>query len=476
MISFNSFVQLAQSDGVVIQYSIDNLNIADSLKEWNTLGAISGGVATGVDWYNGQSLASKPGDQTLNDYGWTGSDLTDWLESKHSLDTLGGKTTVVFRFALASINTTPQSANKDQPILLDGFAIDNFRIGNRTRTVLVENFKNLGNTANAGTELSESNFLRNSFKTNGTTLVKINYDVGFPGLDPFNQDNPADPGARALYYNITNTPVARLDGNKNDGTAEALLSTWGQAYYDLRSLQLAQADISINAISGNTSITDKGVISFNVVLNAKQSLNANSTLHIAVLEQSIGISFLKPAQQSMVVTNETTFDYVLKKMIPSAAGIRLGTTIAAGSSQTFGPFTWTPDLSTFYGPPQQDIAIVAFLQDDDTREVYQTEVITNLDKPADNVVTGIETLSAEQIKIYPNPSDKEFLIELPGITEREVTIQIIDEVGRITPAGHISEGQQQKTVSTESLANGVYIVQLGSGSSAVRRKIVVTHR
>ncbi|MEQ8425328.1 MAG: hypothetical protein RIA63_11510, partial [Cyclobacteriaceae bacterium] len=238
MISFNSMVQLEDADGVVVEYSTDTKNIADPTKVWTLLGDFDQSKSTGVDWYNALGLASKPGSQIIGDYGWSGASNTQWMESKHILDEINiptPQTNVVFRFGIASVNTQP---------MLNGFAMDNIRIGNRTRTILVENFTNKANaTAGAGgftREHIESDTLK-MFNPGGqgTKLVKINYHVGFPAVDPFNLDNPADPSARALYYNITQTPLARLDGFRNPGANEAFFSTWGNEQYGIRTLQLA---------------------------------------------------------------------------------------------------------------------------------------------------------------------------------------------------------------------------------------------
>ncbi len=42
LITFNTFVQMEQSDGVVLQYSLDDKNVADTTKVWNTLGLLRG--------------------------------------------------------------------------------------------------------------------------------------------------------------------------------------------------------------------------------------------------------------------------------------------------------------------------------------------------------------------------------------------------------------------------------------------------
>lgn len=461
MISFNSMVQLEQSDGVVLQYSTDSLNIGSTDKKWKTLGSFDAGKSSGVDWYNAQNLSSKPGQQLTGDYGW--ADTTSWLESKHTLDVIKGAKRVVFRFALSSIAPNPAR---------DGFALDNFRVGNRTRIVLLENFTNSSNTAtdNRGViEKIECDSVKN-FYANGTSqIVKINYHTSFPGDDPLNKDNLQDPGARALYYNISATPLARMDGERPEG-AEKLFSTWGRNYYNIRSLKLAQATIGISA----RTLADGSIEISTDVKNTQDNiaLPANTILHVAVVENSITKSSLSSDRQSMVRTGQTEFNYVLKKLVPSASGTRFGTPLPGNGSKTFGPFIWTPDASKLY-PQANDLSIVVFLQNEDTKEIYQTEIATVSDPP---LVTGLDIETHAAFSVYPNPADKEFTIELPQPVQERTTLELFDQLGKKVHASSLDKGEDRKTLGTSDFAAGVYLIQINDKKGVLRRKVIVVHQ
>jgi hypothetical protein len=472
MVSFHSFVQMDNGDGVVMEYSTDSLNVSDPAKVWLRLGT----NASGVKWYNEQGLPSRPGDQLATkssppagDYGWAGLLLPNlqsnippsWFEAKHSLtDNLSGtvpgipagkKGRVVFRFALASVSTRTT----------DGFALDNFRLGNRTRTVLIEHFTNKG--TNNTNEKPESDFLKSFVGSVGTEIIKVNYHVGFPGVDPFNQLNPADPSGRALYYSVNKTPFTFLDGSNynNNYIPSRLFSGWAEEQYSQQSLQLAGADITI------TPTLNAGTYSVSVDVTARQLLPASAVLHVAFLEETITTT-------NGIATGESTFKYVLKKMLPSAAGTRFNQPLTVNSSRTFGPFTWTPDAAKLFAPTN-DLVVVAFIQDEGTKEIYQSELVSSLADPP--VVTGIKDLLPDQISIYPNPVEKEMKIELPAIVQTDVDILMIDQVGRVQNGGKISSGTHSATVDMESFAEGIYILQLGSDQTGiVRRKIMVVRK
>ncbi|MEP2671383.1 MAG: T9SS type A sorting domain-containing protein [Cyclobacteriaceae bacterium] len=466
MISFNSMVQLEEADGVVVEYSTDNKNIADPTKTWELLGDFELSQSSGVDWYNALGLASKPGDQVTGDYGWSGSSNDRWMESKHILDEINDPTlqsNVVFRYGIASVNTSPNS---------DGFALDNIRIGNRTRTILLESFTNKANPNSVNglaIEKRESDFIKTNTSTIGTELVKINYHVGFPAIDPFNLDNPADPSSRALYYNITQTPLTRLDGYKNPGQTEAFFSTWGNEQYGIRTLQLAQAELIVDVNNGAD-----GSLQVDVQVNPKVDLGANTVLHVAILEKSIAFSDLNPTQSEMIATGETDFEFVMKKMLPSALGTRFNQVAPAGQVKPFGPFNWYPEKATMY-KPANDLAVIVFLQNEDTREILQSEIKEGIADPP--LVTGInKDVPLEEIAIYPNPADDQIEVQLPLPAQNRMRLLLSSQLGVISTDTVFEPGQQTKTINTKDLAAGIYFIQIQDGEKRTVKKVMIVHR
>jgi hypothetical protein len=471
MISFNSFVQVETSDGVVLEYSVDDKNVADPDKKWFTLGHVS----EGVDWFTDQSITAKPGSYEFSkDIGWSGSGKTEWQLSKHALisdpndenkPAFANAKSVVFRFALASA--------KQDASLLNGFAIDNVRIGNRTRIVLVENFRNLSNTETpAGRSVSneqhESEYLK-SFNPSGTdsSVVKINYHVGFPGVDPFNLDNQQDAGARALYYNISKTPRVQLDGAFPTDATDPLFSAWGENVYNKSSLTLADAKI-VPIIEKDDNGNSIGI---KVNVTALKNLGENTILHVAVVEKSIEISKLSSDMQKLVKTGETSFKYVVKKLLPDAAGTRFGTALPHNETRTFPEtdnFVW-PTLP-FYSV--DSLAIVMFLQDEDSKVVFQTEIV-NLKDPA--VVTGIVKDPEQQFSVFPNPADHDFTIVLPHPVTKHTMMRLYDQVGKVMTETYFEKGESRKTVNTTDYAAGIYLIQIEGDKGMLRHKMMVLH-
>ena len=55
-------------------------------------------------------------------------------------------------------------------------------------------------------------------------------------------------------------------------------------------------------------------------------------------------------------------------------------------------------------------------------------------------------------------------------------LTMANQLGQFTEVGAIGEGEQSKKVSTQGLAEGVYILQLGSNGNALRTKVIVLHK
>jgi hypothetical protein len=121
------------------------------------------------------------------------------------------------------------------------------------------------------------------------------------------------------------------------------------------------------------------------------------------------------------------------------------------------------------------LAVVAFLQNDDTKEILQSEIFENVSDPPP--VTGItEVTTLEHIAVYPNPADQEIKIELPSPASQRIRLQIASQVGVVTNIGTIEPGEQSKELTTKDLAGGIYILHMETPSGQIaRKKILVVH-
>ncbi len=435
-------------EGIVLEYS------KDGGVTWFPLG----GTNSGINWFNTSGFGI--GNIGSSPIGWSGGSWTlednteanTLTEARRALDNLnnlnqGERANVRFRFAFAT----------DGFDEYEGFAFNNFSISSRDRISLVENFTN-----NGSTRYGDNNTVFTTIIPN-TEVAKIQYHVGFPDTDSEYEVNTVDPLARAAYYGIPMTdqqiPRSYIDGisdgpldPNNNGIPN--LANWASTRFSKQSLKTSDFDVSVESLDA----TDNSYFKIRAVVTAKTDIGAakRPVLHLAVVEKTVDNN-----------------RFVLRKLIPNAVGHVLPVSMQEDD------FIEVID-SVRIEKPQIDVtelALVAFVQDVNTREVFQADLDLNPvflpDQPT--LVTGVENLS-EYINIYPNPANESFEIELPFKAENRLMVNLIDPVGRAAQQLYFEKGEQTKTVNTQNLAQGIYVVQIGSGKTGVvRKKVLVVH-
>jgi hypothetical protein len=435
-LNFRYSTQL-QSDGAVLEFSKDGgLN-------WAALGSIN----SGLEWFN-STFFGNIGNSTL---GWSGTDSTAaYTFGKQAIDNVPGLTTPAdrqklrFRFAWASNNNGE----------FEGFALNRVTIESRNRNLLVENFTNssaggyaAGNTA--FTDISD------------TEAVKLQYHLSFPGTDAINTVNPQDPHARSAFYGINNSatliPRGYVDGYSNG----SLAAPWDDDYRSKRSLATSPLEIEINT----TASANPDELSFSVVVDPivnLDALNAEPVLYAAIIEESVGNNA-----------------FVVRKMLPHAAGIQLTMPILATDDPIENDFVWKPESPGFV---KDKIALVAFVQDQVTKEVYQAAIlrasaINQAHIPDPSLITSLEDPAfADKIQVYPNPANEEVNVVLPAPVSVAAPVQLMDAQGRILYEGSFNAGEQQKLIPVADFAGGIYILQISTKENMARKKVMVAHK
>ncbi|MBL7834320.1 MAG: T9SS type A sorting domain-containing protein [Cyclobacteriaceae bacterium] len=428
------------SDGAVIQYNTTG-NIEELVSpanpdgDWVTLGV----VGQGINWYDDQGILSNPGNQTSTSAGWTGKD-GGWKTSTFKLDPLIGQTKVLFRVAFSS--TQPRG---------DGFAFDNVFVGERSRVVLLENFTNATMTPQSGSHNSTN------YESLGTAgeIVKIQYHTGFPTPDPVNELNTQMHNARAAFYGITQAPTIRIDGSFK----QTDISNWRDNVYDERVLTPSQIQLSVTATKVDNVVEIKSTIKN----TTSQPLSLSGlNLFTTIVEKSIN------SPELLATSGSTEFVFVAKQMLPSPAGIILDATIDPGGTYVVPTVIWQR---------RDGDAIVVFVQDisGSDKNVHQAAFLDAAVSP--DVVTSTEDPEyVKNIHVYPNPANQLVNIELPAAAAKPTPVVLIDAFGKTVYQSEFRMGEKTKAVSTETMADGVYMLQLTTpGGSKAVRKVMVKH-
>jgi VCBS repeat-containing protein len=410
---WRAFTDAPNIDGAVLQYSTDNgLN-------WKEIGQNDDGIY----WYNNsKEIEGGPGDQ---DNGWTGqgTDRQDklWVESRHALDMLIGKSRVKFRIAYGAPKYSFER---------DGFAFDDIWIGERSKKVLMEHF------TNAGSEICKAadSILNQVADKHAIDVIDLQYHMDGPGIDTFNILNPFPSFSKSIYYDLPDVPYAVMNGGMN-----------GSDLFDFNNNTPEENDIILSVLNDNkfyvrgNALYAGDVLSIGIDIEALEEVSQRPiTVHVAIIENEIkGITS---------DNGQTVFKSVVRDLISSEP---FNHNWVANTTKEHIDLDW--DIVNIFN--REELRIVTYLQDEITHEIYQASI----DNP--NVETGIKetfTKTGRNFFIYPNPTIGRTSIQWKNPLENNIRMEITDNLGRLVWQGTMSAGEQVNTISLEGLDAGTY--------------------
>lgn len=443
MVSFDLFNDTRQAaDGAVLQYSIDGgIN-------WNSLGVLN----SGINWYNSLNILGNPGN---NPQGWSSKNdnLITWKNCKHTLDEVRNQPSVRFRFSFASANQSFSAGEK-----AEGIAINNFKLGSRTKVALLEQFVNensdksrIVSRGNASIGMIGTDYIINQSPDN---IAAISYHTSFPSDDRFNLQNSSDPSVRVLYNSIGDVPTILMDGNAFVGTTfstqDAIMEDSLKRITLLQTLNVPDFDINLQNSFNNLNIT--------ILSNINYPANEDTllVLQAALIERLVTMNGFN---------GQTHFENVLRKLIPDASGTRLNEPLNQGAKNTF-QFAFNPNNVS--NPSMT--GFVVFLQNTKTKNVVQAAY---LGPQIDNSV-NIPNIDKSNlyVEIYPNPAQNEIFLNTNSFEIEDLKISDIIGKTKSIPIMKTKEGNYK--LNTENLQNGFYNLILNlSNNTVIYKKFII---
>ncbi len=214
------------------------------------------------------------------------------------------------------------------------------------RTVLTELFTNTGciPCGEANPALDEI------FSRHPTSMAVIRYHVNWPyPYDPFYLENPTENSARVAYYGVGSVPNLRVDGVINGG--------YQYENWESLILQRAQqpAPLTLTLVVTLDTLTGTGTLQTTLSPESPVS-SSHLRLRYVLVEDNVFYE---------ATNGETLHQQVMRKMIPSTEGVPLPPLTPGQTLQDSQVFqvesSWDP----------RNLEVVAFVQDDSTREVHQ---------------------------------------------------------------------------------------------------------
>jgi uncharacterized repeat protein (TIGR02543 family) len=435
MIAIDLWKEFGQdSDGAVLQYSLDNDN------DWKNVGT----TGQGINWYNSSQIISMPGGRQT---GWTGTGegSQGWTESRHDLDMVAGKKQVRLRIAYAN------DGSGESP---GGLAFDNVRIGERTRLVLAEHFTNVLDEKS----IQANSHLQQIAESNGRDIAYISYHTAFPPGDPLNSQNPADPAARALYYGISTVPFSIMDGGLG-----------GRGRYNYSPAMPSRSALVTRALSDPLFNINVDQDQVNDLLDIEVGISAVSDISGRDLVLYLAVVETKVYAADLGLQGNNIFRNVVRKLLPDAGGTSLPMNWVAGQPQNY-TFSWRIGNVI----DAEKLALVAFVQDVNTGEIYQVATSAEFGIPTSAEIPVPEITGQQQtVSYYPNPASDYVHIRFTETTREDQILEIYNLSGTLIRSHSLISGDNLYSINTEGLSRGVYIFRIRSGRNIVSTTRIV---
>lgn len=316
----------------------------------------------------------------------------------------------------------------------------------QTRVVLLEQFSNSGCPPCAVSTPPILEYVDN----NPNKIAAIAYHTAYPYLDSMYYENPVESDARVDFYGSFGVPYSILDGNYYRNNSANLLNVLsntvnarGQtaAKYTILSKQLS--------VQNNTLI---GSLDFQSLTNdnSTEALRA----FVVVVEKRVEKSSYKASPGK---NSENFYSYVMRKFMTDVNGYELE--IKNTESKENISFSW--NIQNF--KDLQELRVIAFVQNIDTKEIYQSIQFNPYE-----TATGIGVKNNEPtFGLYPNPSAGEVLVE--HYTEEAFEIRIYNALGSLIRRETSTEALHK----ISGLEKGMYFLQVNVEGNIQTQKLLV---
>ncbi len=295
-------------------------------------------------------------------------------------------------------------------------------------------------------------------------FTTVKYQMYYPGTgDPY---YTAEAGTRHTFYGINSIPRMEVDGGWNVNAQSFTSALFDQF----------QAKPAFIELTGTSSFKFKTI---SITANIKPLTDMTSTslyLFAAVCE--------KKTYNNVKTNGETEFDHVMKKLVPNANGTLLtgltkNVTTTKNLSFTFpGVYTLAPsgaapiNVAVNHSIEEvSDLEVVLWIQDMNTKEVYQSGYTTHS-------LLGIDkqTSSVQNIQIVPNPTNGTTRVNFALNEDNNIQVSVVDAFGKTVRSfakEDFTSGFNSFSFDVSDMATGVYFIKFNGDNFATTQKFIV---
>lgn len=295
---------------------------------------------------------------------------------------------------------------------------------------------------------------------NSGLISHIVYNVDWPfANDPMYLLNSADNNLRRGYYGVNAVPWIELSGvNFNTGSSSSAF---------VNAVNAGNAEFSPFSIVLTPERFSNDVIKVHVSINRDASdvtvFGDNVKLQVGITEKTVAYASPQP-------NGESKFYSITRKMLPDGHGTLL--TIPAPGETMELDFSYIPTAQFLNLVNMDSLRVVAFIQDDDTKEVFQSEMTdVEFSNNLNSAFQSDETMGGLPFTVnftdFSTPTDTTSIVSWAWDFDNDGTIDSQDEnpswsytaEGDYTVSLTVSDGENEHTSIREN-----YIHAIGKSS------------
>jgi hypothetical protein len=285
----------------------------------------------------------------------------------------------------------------------------------------------------------------------GGQAAAVKYQMNWPppGDDPsFNSDG----NSRRNSYGVNSIPLSYLNG--------VATSTFNQAVIDAAS---GQSPFNLTPYFYLSGDTIKATCTAESFTNITEILR----LYLALTEDFY--------TYTGGTTSQTTFKYVMRKMLPNYVGtvltnINADTTFITNRNYKLTYGNVVPSSFNIWGT-SAGFTLVTWIQNTSTKEVFQAAVANT---PSAQFLNESSVTSG--LQIYPNPAEEFFSLKLELSEPANVSYTLSDLSGKLVQqpvTQQLPAGKHLLQTSTAELRAGIYVCSVKANDQVYTQRVTV---
>ncbi|MFK8009500.1 MAG: YHYH protein [Saprospiraceae bacterium] len=109
--------------------------------------------------------------------------------------------------------------------------------------------------------------------------------------------------------------------------------------------------------------------------------------------------------------------------------------------------------------------------------IYENRKVNSVTEPT-TVYDGTSSLSEAEFKnlnisIFPNPATDLIAIQVAGLVDEDLEIELVDLSGKVVSTSKINKGSTIAYFDVQTIYNGIYLVKISNGGWSVSEKVVI---